>query len=107
MNAWFGPDVAVWFSFLSLLATAAALETLAKRGKQRALVTGVYYAGLALGVVLLGLGVVALVLDQPWYVVFPLLWSGAVMTPAFGWGQRGIRRMYEEAEARRIVAKNL
>jgi hypothetical protein len=107
MNAWFGPDVAMWFSFLSLLATAAALETLAKRGKARSFVTGVYYAGLALGVVLLGLGVVALLLDQPWYVVFPLLWSGAVMTPAFGWGQRAMQRVYEEAEARRIVAKNL
>ena len=107
MSAWFAPEVALSFTFLSLLSTAAALESLAKRGKARSFVTGVHYAGLALGVVLLGLGAVALLLDQPWYVVFPLLWSGAVMTPAFGWGQRTMRRAYEEAEGRRIVAKNL
>lgn len=107
MNEWFTPDVSRWFTFLSLLALAAALESFAKRGRQRPLVTGVYALGLALGVALLGLGVVALLLGQPWHVVFPLLWSGAVTTPAFAWGMRGIRHAYEEAEARRIVAKNL
>jgi len=107
MNEWFGPDVAMWFSFLSLLSIASALEPLAKRGKQRAVVTGVYYAGLGVGVVLLGLGAVAALLGQPWYVAFPLLLSGVVTTPAFGWGLRTIARAYEEAEARRIVTKNL
>lgn len=107
MNEWFGPDVAPWLSFLSLLALAAALESFAKRGKHRPLVTGVYGAGLVLGVALLGLGAAALLLEQPWYVVFPLLWAGAVTTPAFAWGLRGLRHLYEEAEGRRIVAKNL
>ncbi|HEY9183286.1 MAG TPA: hypothetical protein VIQ99_08810 [Gammaproteobacteria bacterium] len=107
MNAWFGPDVGMWFSFLSLLSIAAALEAFAKRGKHRSAVTGVYYACLALGVALLGLGAVAALMGQPWHVVFPLLLSGVVTIPAFGWGLKTIKRAYEEAEARRIVAKNL
>jgi hypothetical protein len=107
MNAWFGPDVAVWFSFLSLLSLAAVLDLPAQRGKHEGLVTGALKAGVALGVGLLGLAAAAALLDQPWYVLFPFLVTGVVVTPAFIGGLHSARGAYRAAEARRIVARNL
>jgi len=107
MNAWFGPDVASWFSFFSLLALAAALEPLAQRGKYRALVMGTFGGGFALGLVFLAVGGVALLLDQPWYVPFPFLVTGVAATSAFAGGLHGARRAYQAAEERRILAKDI
>jgi hypothetical protein len=107
MNAWWGPDAAVWFSLLSLLACLAALDTFAQRGKYEALVTNVFAGAVALGGVFLILGSVALLLAQPWYVVFPLLLVGAVTAPAAYSSLRGARRAYRAAEERKIVAKNI
>jgi hypothetical protein len=107
MNAWFGPDVAVWFSFLSLLAVTAALAPLAQRGKHRSLVLGTFGGGLVLGVAFLAVGGLALLLDQPWYVPFPFLVTGIAATSAFAGGLRGARRAYQAAEERRILAKDI
>ena len=107
MNAWFGPDVAVWFSFLSLLSLVAVVEPIAQRGKHRSVVMSVLRAALALGVVLLGFGAAALLLGQPWYVVFPLSFAGAVATVALLGGLHGVRRAYLAAEERRIVARDI
>lgn len=107
MTAWFGPDVAIWFSFLSLLSILAVLEPLAQRGRHEVAVKTAFTAALLLGVVLLGLGALAALLGQPWHVVFALLLTGTVTTPVFTVGLHGVRRAYRAAEERRIVAKNI
>jgi hypothetical protein len=41
-TAWFKPDVALWFSFLSLFSLLAVLGPFAERGERRKLVLGAF-----------------------------------------------------------------
>jgi hypothetical protein len=47
---------------------------------------------------------VALLRDQPYAVVFPLLLLGVILVGVFGGGYRATRRGYEAAELRKIHA---
>jgi hypothetical protein len=107
MTDWFSPEIAPFFSFLSLTASVASLDYFARRGEHRGLVT-VVYAGTALfGAVLLAAGLIALAYGQRWYVVFPLTFVGAVILPACLWSLFDLKRVYSAAELRRSVAKDL
>jgi multisubunit Na+/H+ antiporter MnhG subunit len=107
MNAWFTPQTAVMFSFLSLFSVLAALGPLVKQGRYRKAVTATFAGALAAGLTLLGLGLIALYKQQPWYVVFALLLPGAIQSSIFGVLLPMIRAAYQEAEHRKIVATNL
>ena len=107
MNAWFAPETARWFSFLSLLALLALVAPLAQQGKYKTLVTAVHAGAIALGLVFLAVTAVALFLQQPGYVVRPLLIVGVVVTVVFGATFPVMRRGYRDAEDRKIVARNL
>jgi hypothetical protein len=63
--------------------------------------------GIVLGGVFLVVGVVALAVDQPWYVAFPFLVSGVATASAFTGGLSSARRAYRAAEERRILAKDM
>jgi hypothetical protein len=107
MEAWFSPHTAPWFSYLSLFALLACLSECAKRGLYRAGVMAAYWVAFGLGIaLLLGAGA-AFLLHQPTYVIFSLGFTGAVITPAMGWGIIGIAREYRRTEMRQSIAQDL
>ena len=107
MNAWFDPEVARWFSFLSLLSLLAVTAPLADRGLYKTLVVGAHAAAVVLGLVILGLAVIAVLSQQPAHVVRPLFIAGIVLTLVFAATFPVTLRAYREAEHRRITAKDL
>ena len=44
VEAWFSPEIAPYFSLLSLFSLLACLQTFAMKGTRRELVMGAYYA---------------------------------------------------------------
>jgi hypothetical protein len=104
---WFSPETARWFAFLSLLAVLAALEAPARRGLYRTAVLTTAVAAVALGVSLFIAGVVALMSGQPRYVSGPLLLTGFVLSVTCAGGLHGIRKLYAEAELRKVTAADL
>jgi hypothetical protein len=107
MDAWFSPHAALWFSFLSLLSLTACLSEFAQRGLYRSGVIAVYRVVFGFGIVLLLAAGTAILFHQPWYVVFPLGWSGLVIAPATAWGMVATNRAYREGEMRQSIAQDL
>lgn len=106
-EAWFSSDTAPYLAFFSLLATAAALEPLAKQGRARALVLGIFGACTALGIALIVAGGVATLVNQPRYVWGPLAFAGFTVSLPFAFGFKEMQRVYREAELRKTVAADL
>ncbi|MGD8339244.1 MAG: hypothetical protein PVH89_00600 [Gammaproteobacteria bacterium] len=107
MNEWFGPEVARWFSLLSLMSLVAITSIWIQRGQHKKLVTGIYVVCLSIGGLFLGASVLARILEQPSYVVRPLLVTGIVVTVCFAATLPVMRKGYAEAEERKILAKDL
>jgi hypothetical protein len=107
MDVWFSPQTALWFSLLSLLSVTAALSEFAKRGRYRSGVIAVYRIVFGFGIALLVAGFTAVLFHQPWYVVFPLGWSGMVIAPATTWAIVATNREYRNAEMRHTIAQDL
>ena len=106
-EAWFSAEAAPYLAFFSLLATAAALEPLAKQGRARALVLGIFGACTALGIALIIAAGVATLVNQPRYVWAPLAFVGVIVTLPFAFGFKEMQRVYSEAELRKTVAADL
>jgi predicted tellurium resistance membrane protein TerC len=106
-EGWFSPDVARSFAFLSLLSIAAAFEPLAKQGRGRAIVTAIFGACVALGVLFLVAATVATWTGQPSYVLRSLWLAGIVVTIPFVAAFKEMQRIYREAEVRKTVAADL
>jgi hypothetical protein len=104
---WFSTETARLFSFLSFLAVLAALEAPARRGLYRTAVLTTAAAAVALGVSLFVAGVVALTSGQPRYVSGPLLLTGFVLAITCAGGLHSIRKLYAEAERRKVTAADL
>jgi hypothetical protein len=107
MTDWFSPEVAPYFSLLSLTAGVAGFDYFARRGEHRGLVTTAYAATAVFGAILLAAGLVGLATGQPWYVPFALGFSGAVILPSCLWAIINLKRVYSESELRRSLAKDL
>ena len=107
MNAWFSPDASMWFAYLSMFSLLATTAPLAQRGVYKTAVIGAHAASLAVGVVLLALGGIAMLAQQPGHVIFPLLFTGVVVTAVVAFATPVTLRAYRDAEARKIVAKDL
>lgn len=107
MEAWFNPQTARWFSYLSLFALLACLSECAKRGLYRSGVLTAYWAAFGFGIALLFGAGSAFFMHQPIYVVFSLGFSGLVITPAIGAGIIGITREYRRTEMRQSIAQDL
>ncbi|HJU41205.1 MAG TPA: hypothetical protein VJ691_00265 [Vicinamibacterales bacterium] len=106
-EAWFSPEVARSFAFLSLLAVTAVLEPVAQQGRFRAMVLAVFGACVVLGAAFFAAGGLALLADQPSYVSRSLLLVGFVVTIPFVGAFVSIQKIYREAELRRTVASDL
>jgi hypothetical protein len=106
-EAWFSPEAARFFSFLSLLSLCSLFAIPAKRGLFRGLALTVWYAVIALGVVLISMGALAAVLNQPIHVSRALVLSGFIVALTFAITRRGLLRGYAETEVRRTVAADL
>ncbi len=80
---------------------------LAAKGMAKAFVLGMYYVGIVIGVVCLGIGVYAVSIGQPYHVWYPPLLGGlllcAIMTPLLF----VIRTKYREHDQRRLAAEEL
>jgi arginine exporter protein ArgO len=107
MNAWIEPNIAPWFSFLSLLSLLSLLAPLAQRGVHKTFVIGVYAAAVALGLICLGLTGVAVLSEQPPYVVLPLFVVGFILTVVFAATFPMTVHAYRDAEHRKIAAKDM
>ena len=106
-EAWFSPDIARSFAFLSLLAITAAFEPIARQGRARTIVSAIFGACIALGVLLLAAAAVALLAGQPGYVLRSLTLAGVVVTIPFVAAFIEMQRIYREAELRKTVASDL
>ncbi len=107
MEAWFSPQTALWLSFLSLLSLTACLSEFAKKGLYRSGVFAVYWVLFGFGIALLLASSAAFLLHQPWYVVFPLGFSGIVTVPATVWEMVASNRLYRKTEMRHSIAQDL
>ena len=106
-DAWFSPEAARLFSFLSLLSLCSLFAIPAQRGQLRSLAIGVWTAVIGLGVLLLAGGGIAMAAGQPAHVSRALLLSGLVTGFAFAVTLPGLLRGYSRAELRRTVAADL
>lgn len=89
-------------SILGLL--GAAMGLLVSRGAARRFVLGTMAAGVALGAILLTVGIVAVVMGQPFGVFYPLLLGGGLCLILCGVGLMTIRYRYAALELRRMEA---
>ena len=106
-DAWFSPEIARFFSYLSLLSLCSLFAIPASKGRLRGLAVGVWTAVIVLAALLLGAGAVAASTGQPPHVTRALLLSGLVVGITFVITRRALIRGYEEAEVRRTVAADL
>ena len=110
-DLWFDPNRWAWLPgtlYGCLCGAFGALAgCLAPKGKARGLVIGLGWLMLAAAVVLLGIGLYALQVGQPFAIWFFLLLPGAqgllILGPLFPL----IYIRYRQAEERRMVAKDL
>jgi MFS family permease len=79
----------------------------APRGKCKMLVVGLALFMIGAGIISLVVGVVALALQQPYGVYYPLLLIGVVCTTVFGVGLPVVLQRYREADNRRLEAEEL
>ena len=106
-EAWFSADAARSFAFLSLLATTAALEPLAQRGRGRVIVMAILGSCVLLGAAFFAGGTLAWLAGQPPYVFRSLLLVGFVVTIPFVGAFVSMQKIYREAEMRKTVASDL
>jgi hypothetical protein len=107
IDPWFSQEASRYFAFVSLLAFASALTIFAKRGEHRKAVMAAGAALIGVGALLLAAGLVAALAGQPRFVSGPLLMSGLIVTTVCIGGQIDLRRLYAEAELRKISASDL
>lgn len=107
MNEWFGPDVAQWFPWLSLMSLVALVAPWVAKGRHKTLVTGIYVASIAFGVLLLAAGLIGRFIEQPEHVSGPLTLAGVVITVVFAATMPVIVKGYAKAEERKIVARDI
>jgi len=85
----------------------ALIGGLASRGRARGFVTAAMGAGIALGLTAAAIGVVALIIGQPYQVWFPLLLFGTILGGVFGGLRRSVMARYESMELQKIRAYDL
>lgn len=82
----------------------AAVGVLAGMRRCKGVVISIISVSIAAGAVLLISGLVALCLQQPYHVTYPLLLSGVILTAVMGVNLPQIIKRYREDELRRMTA---
>ncbi len=80
-------------------------SVLASRGKARGFVLGYYTFLIVLGVVSLGIAITAMVLDQPFHVLYPFALMGAILLIVVPSIRPQLKRQYQAFEQRRLDAE--
>jgi hypothetical protein len=78
---------------------------MAALGKGKSFILALHWLGIGLGVTLLGAGVVALAVGQPYGVWFVLILPGAILVLVLAPMTPVIRLRYRQAEQRRLEAE--
>lgn len=107
MDAWFSPDAARLFSYLSLLSLCSLAAVPAQRGQLRRLVLCAWTILTGLGVTLAVAGMGAAVVGQPSHVTRTLVLSGVIVGVVFVVTRRAVVQAYQDAELRKTVAVDL
>jgi hypothetical protein len=105
-GAWFGSIAGGGLGTLGGLLGAAA-GTLAPRGKAKGFIMGTWYVLLAIGAVLLLVGVYAIVAGQLRAIWYGPLLCGVIISAVMGSLLPVIRLRYRQAEQRRIDADGI
>lgn len=109
-SAWWSGTTAGWIGgiFGSLVGLGGALiGILASRGRSRRLVLGLVLGLVVLGACSVAIGVVAVLLGQPYAVYYPLLLLGGISLFVFGMNWPMLRARYRQQELRRMQAEDL
>ena len=106
-DAWFSPEVARWFSFLSLLALFSLVHPLAEQGRFKSMVMSTWIAVLCMSGCLLAVAGVGAASGQPAHVVKTLALTAVLIGTLFAGTMPSLRRTYREAELRKTIAADL
>jgi len=111
---WFSPDAAIYFGAFGGAAIGviggilgAVGGTLAPKGKGRSFILNSMLGLGCLGVVFLLVGIVAVVMDQPYAIYYPFLLLGLILASVMFAVRPAIRQRYAEAEQRKLEAAAL
>lgn len=109
-GAWWSDATGGWIggiggSLFGLL--GAVMGVLASRGAARRFVMGSMLAGIAIGAILLGIGIFAITAQQPYGVFYPLLLGGGLFLILCGVGLATFRFRYAALELRRMEALDI
>ena len=104
---WFSAEAARYFSGAAVLTLAALAVPFIIRGQYRRTVLTIWGLIIAVGLALSAAGVIALLSRQPFHVTAPLLITGLVMAASFSFSLVFIRRIYRQAEKRKVAAQEL
>jgi hypothetical protein len=85
----------------------AVVGCLAWRGRARRFVIGAWIALWAAALVLLGIGLTALVVGQPWGIWYGFVLPGGIGVAVVGANFATILTRYRETEQRRLAAQDL
>jgi hypothetical protein len=111
MKPWFDPNVYGWIPGTMLGFFGALLGTLmgvlGSRGRARGLIHGLYFGGFIWSVALALAGITAVLVGQPYGVWYGLLLPGVLGIGILIALRTALRRVYEQAEARRMQAQDL
>lgn len=106
-DAWFAAGDGRWVAMLALLTVVVALEPMARQGRNRTLVLGMFAGCAAIGLAFLAAAVIGALSGQPRFVVGPLFAGGVAVGGAFTGAFFQMRKMYADAELRKTVASDL
>ena len=84
-----------------------AAGILVPKGIGRCLVIGAHITLLVVGIILLGVGITAFFLGQPYHVTYPFVLMGFLMSMIFGILMLVMRRQYQLVEHRKMQAEEL
>ncbi|MCI0378792.1 MAG: hypothetical protein L0215_14385 [Gemmataceae bacterium] len=106
-SGWWSERSAGWLGglgggFIGIL--GGTIGVLAGFGKARRLVIGLCIFCIAIGATAVLVGVVAVLVGQPWHVYYPLLLGGGIAATVCGFNLPALMRRYQQMELRRMTA---